>query len=522
MIRKLLCNYCQDCQDCQDCQECQDFQACKDCRYYEVSISKKNRVNEPEDQGKSFFKTNFLVLTQEEFLKEFFIEHFQKKKSSVLEQNKVFERILDGKLIMRPYYLQNPRLNNLVQFPANPSGTHIVDLYFNNNPTFTIFPKSPLQKIESKKVPHELHLPKKYEFGYWYMFNNPNLEIFRCNWESMISEYDRRDWFRLSSCPGAVNLLKKNINKVHVMELCRNPSSEAMKLLKSIESYNDFHDYSYYSDHEKWEFLFENPFAEPILRENLSKINWLSLTRNKSKEAMNLVQEYFFLLMLQNEYVIEESLSNLSENEFAVSFLEQNSDYIDWTRLSKNPKAIHLLKENTEKIDWLNLALNPGAIDLLEENIDKFIIKKQLPQISVASDSDTSDLDADIYLEHRFIKRFWINLCFNPRATRILAKHLDSIDIEFESVFPFIEDLGHQMCSVAVEHFQDSFKDWTPLLTNPNIVHVLFPLDLEKIYLNSFHLHQELIAKVMCPQRISNLSKTYGVPVVYYFALYNI
>lgn len=513
MIRKLLCNYCQDFQDFQDFQDCQEYQD------YEFSSCKKMRVKEPEPEN-SFFETNILVLSQEEILKDFFTEHFQKQKSnrfqktSVPEQNKVLERILESKLIKRPYYLQNHRLNNLTQFPANPSGTHIVDLYFSNNLTLTKFSQSLLQM---KEVSRESHLPQKNEFGYWYMFNNPNLEIFRCDWESMISEYDTRNWFRLSSCPGAVNLLKKNIEKVHVIELCRNPSSEAVKLLQSIKSYHDFHDYSYYSDNEKWEFLFENPFAEPIMRENLSKINWLSLTRNKSTEAMNLVEEYFFLLMLQNEYVIEESLSNLSENEFAVSFLEQNSDYIDWTRLSKNPKAIHLLKENPEKIDWLNLSLNPGAIDLLEENIDKFIIKK--PPQTYLSDSDS---DTDIHLKHRLIKRFWINLCFNPRATRILAKHLDSIDIEFESVCPFIEDLGHQMCSVVVEHFQDSFIDWTPLLTNPNIVHVLFPLDLEKIYLNSFHLHQELIAKVMCPHRISNLSKTYGVPVVYYFALYNI
>jgi hypothetical protein len=513
MIRTLNYNYCQYCQYDQDCKY---EQTCQECFYHEISSTpKKMRV----DSENVFFESTLSVISQEEISKDYSSANLQTEKSdgktscqpvklhssSTTKDHKSFDKILQGKLIKKPYYLHNHRPNDWTRFPANPSGNHIVDLYFDNNFTFSKLSTNFTKTCDESKI------TKKYEFGYWYMFNNPNLEIFRCNWESMISKNDTRDWFRLSSCPGAVHLLQKNVDKVHIVELCRNPSSEAIKLLKTIESDNHFHDYSDYSDHEKFEFLFENPCAGPMLRENLSKINWLSISRNKSQEAMNIVQEYFFMLMLENEHVTEESLSNLSENEFAISFLEQNPEYIDWKRLSKNPRAIDLLKENPEKIDWLNLAFNPGAIDLLEQNIDKFIIKNTV----AVSESDT-----DLYLEHQFIKRFWINLCFNPRATRILAKHLDCVDIE--GISPFIEDLGHLLCSVVVENFQDFFKDWTHILTNPNIVHVLFPLDLEKIYLNSFYLHQELIAKVMCPKRISNLSKTYGISFAYYLELYNI
>lgn len=528
MIRKFQ-EICQDCQDCQDCQECQDCQDCQDCQYLKDFPQKKIRVL---DSIENVFYLNYSVLSQEEISKEFFIENSNqdttietnhkrvyelKEIQNANQQNNVFDKILEGKYIKRPYYLQNYRPDDWTSFPANPNGMHIVDLYFHNTCSTSFEKFSKQQKICAKKF-DEIPI-KKYEFGYWYMFHNPNLETFRCNWESMVSQFDTRDWFRLSSCSGAVNLLEKNIDKIHLIEICRNKSQKAMALLQSINDCQDFHDYSEYTDYEKWEFLCENPFAGTILRENLTNLNWMSLSRNKSQEAMKIFEEYFYLCMLQNEYVIEESLSNLSRNEFAIPFLERNPAYIDWKELSKNPRASALLEKNIDKIDWLSLAVNPGAINLLEKNIEKFFITEIEKSCMDSSFDLFTDFDTEAYSNIEFKKKFWTNLCFNPNATRILSKHLDYIDIK--QVLSYIQENGQNLCSVVIEHFQDNIKDWTPIMSNPNIVHILFPLDLEKMFLSTFHLHQELLAKVMCPERISKMSQAYNVSTSYYLSLYN-
>ncbi|ADX06208.1 hypothetical protein 162300058 [Organic Lake phycodnavirus 2] len=61
----------------------------------------------------------------------------------------------------------------------------------------------------------------------------------------------------------------------------------------------------------------------------------------------------------------------LSYNPYAISYLEQHDDDIEWGALSSNPNAIHILEKNLDKVDWRNLSRNHRAIELLEQNQDK-------------------------------------------------------------------------------------------------------------------------------------------------------
>jgi hypothetical protein len=58
-----------------------------------------------------------------------------------------------------------------------------------------------------------------------------------------------------------------------------------------------------------------------------------------------------------------------------MELLLENKELIDWLYLSSNSnkKAIESLKENQDKIDWFNLSLTSNAIELLKENQEKII-----------------------------------------------------------------------------------------------------------------------------------------------------
>jgi hypothetical protein len=66
------------------------------------------------------------------------------------------------------------------------------------------------------------------------------------------------------------------------------------------------------------------------------------------------------------------NLQNLSKNENAVYFLEENPQYINWHSLqkNKNPYAIHFFEQNPSKI-YGRFFSNPNFISLIRKNIDK-------------------------------------------------------------------------------------------------------------------------------------------------------
>ena len=55
----------------------------------------------------------------------------------------------------------------------------------------------------------------------------------------------------------------------------------------------------------------------------------------------------------------------LSTNPYAIPILEQNLDNVIWFWLSRNPNAILIIEKNLDKIDWDYLSGNPNAIHLL-------------------------------------------------------------------------------------------------------------------------------------------------------------
>ena len=90
-------------------------------------------------------------------------------------------------------------------------------------------------------------------------------------------------WIGLYNNPseGAMQLLKKNPDKILWRELSRNPFEGAVQLLEQNP------------DKISWYFLSANPSkcAMRLLENNQDKINWYQLSCNKSEHAMQLLEK---------------------------------------------------------------------------------------------------------------------------------------------------------------------------------------------------------------------------------------
>ena len=127
------------------------------------------------------------------------------------------------------------------------------------------------------------------------------------------------DWDKLSTNPGAIELLKENPDKIVWNFLSINSNPEAIKLLKSNP------------DKINWSYLSLNPNAIELLKANPENIIW----------------------------------DDLSENPNAIELLEANTDKINWFNFSYNTSIFtydyDLIKKNFKDLgeEIIQKALHP-------------------------------------------------------------------------------------------------------------------------------------------------------------------
>ena len=127
---------------------------------------------------------------------------------------------------------------------------------------------------------------------------------------------------------------------------------------------------------------------------------------------------------------------------------------------------MELLKTNISKIDWNNLSMNvnPEAIEMLKKNINK--------------------VD-------------WSELSKNPNAIELLKENIDKVDWYRLSWNPnAIEILKANQNKIY----------WHCLSRNPNIIQ----LDYQQMTKNFEPFYQEIIAKVLHPDRILRYKELYN------------
>ena len=159
----------------------------------------------------------------------------------------------------------------------------------------------------------------------------------------------RLDWYRLSTNPSAMDLLRAYPQRIEWRSLSENPSAIYL-LSKAIEETPEKINWSRFS---------ANPSAIDLIQSHMEKVDWIGLSSNPHPTAITLLQE--------NPHKI--NWYRLSSNPQAISIIEQHLDRVDWNRLSLNPSAIHLLEEeyrsNPEycRINWNVFSENSAIFD---------------------------------------------------------------------------------------------------------------------------------------------------------------
>ena len=189
--------------------------------------------------------------------------------------------------------------------------------------------------------------------------SNPNPEAIVLLREN----YHNIDWEKLSGNPikEAIVLLRENYHNIDWNFLSSNPTTEAIALIEeelNINPDNRIID---------WYKLSSNPKAIHLLKKYRDKIKWRFLSGNADHGAIKLIKEELEINPDNIDWV------SLSANPKAMKILSLPKYYnnIKWSELSRNPNAIELLEkpENYDKIDWYQLSRNSNARNLLQRRL---------------------------------------------------------------------------------------------------------------------------------------------------------
>ena len=280
-----------------------------------------------------------------------------------------------------------------------------------------------------------------------------NVEKFKCdvNWRNLSSNegavwhleknIDHIYWNILSSNKNAINLLKKYPEKINWFIFSSNESPDIIPFLEEN------------IDNVCWDELCYNEHSIPFLYENQDKLTELCFYTLSACD-------YAVPLLKQNISKLKRTIS-LNESDWAISFLEENEELIDWGYISsnENPKVLNILKKNIFKVYWRALSGNPVAIELLEQYPEKIN---------------------------------WSTISRNPNAIHLLKQNIDKIDwnqIIYNNNQEVIDILKPNLDKVNFNNLSYASK-------------ILFEYDYVKMKTNMDIIREELIKKALHPLRV--------------------
>jgi hypothetical protein len=290
-----------------------------------------------------------------------------------------------------------------------------------------------------------------------------------------IDKISREDFYSISQNPMHIDIILKNMDKIHSGYLSENPAAMHL-LLKQPELIN-------------CELLSLNPnfkameIIEKMILENMDIKSML----------INRVKRETLLIKINYPYKISFTLLGMNSNPKAIELIEKynenlfNNSFEDyqWATLSKNPVAVYLLEKYPEKIDWSTIVYNtnPDAIRMIEQNLDK-----------ISSFVYLSENENVMHIVEQNLDKIhdWIFLSKNQKAMHILEKNLDKVNWKTFSENPTaIEILLKNMDKVCYKR----------LSRNPAI----FEYDYQGLKERCDIYREELIKKTMHPSRIKQI-----------------
>lgn len=180
------------------------------------------------------------------------------------------------------------------------------------------------------------------------------------------------DLFEVSSNPGAIKILEKNLNNIEIAMLCLNPAAGHL-----FKKFNDL--YSWENGEYSVEYRYDSYVAQAQNRYGLLKrngmLNYAALALNP--QGLDYLSSQIDINKISDKNLI----SNLCWNTRAIEWLEiiesRDPDLLDFDSLVNNPEpgAIEIIKRNLSKItkdyQWRTLSFNISAVSLMRDHFEK-------------------------------------------------------------------------------------------------------------------------------------------------------
>jgi hypothetical protein len=362
------------------------------------------------------------------------------------------------------------------------------------------------------------------------VINDNNLLDSKNIWKTNINLANKISVLCSIEHPKAILIIEENLNKFdHIY--CFNP--------ESCEYCNDFGNHSTClpilktNNYINWFDLSENSCAVELLKKNIDKICWKRIIFNNNPNVRTLIEQNLDKIVHIKKFysisihvnILEDKLDDdkyydiidwnrLSSNRHNINLLKNNQHKINWNNFSYNTNkgAIEIIEQNLEKINWSNLSSNKNAVHLLENNIDKINWRElELNENAVH------------LIEERFKNSDYIpgsNFSRNPNAFAFLKKYPQYINwnslkhnqnyLEAANIFENNLDQYDGLGYVKINYYLYlKFKDKFDLL-DKNIQNKfrskicwsdIFELDLDFIQNKMNLVKKDLIQKTWHPNR---------------------
>ena len=323
----------------------------------------------------------------------------------------------------------------------------------------------------------------------------------------------RLDLWSVSSNPGAITLLERNIPNINIKYLSCNPA--AAHLFKNFEKKRiPYENPDYYID-----YRYDSYDAQVLNSYGLYKyhdtLNIYGVALNP--QGMHYLDSQIDIHKTRDRNLIANLCWNVRADEWLEIIEKRDPDLLDFDNLvnNPNPRVIEIIKRNINKVwkdrQWKNLSYNCGAVDLMRENFEK---------IHWISMSQNNSIKAIKLLKENPDKIDWdiLNTNVNPEAIKMLRANPEKQNLYYLSGNPSaIELLEEYVKTRGAKWSNICFKE---LATNPAI----FTLDKEamKAQINrkrckSMELQpsfvEELMEKALHPDRMKKYLIEYNYDI---------
>jgi hypothetical protein len=270
-----------------------------------------------------------------------------------------------------------------------------------------------------------------------------------------------------------------------ICELCKNHSPIAAAIIEQFELYPVNKRYI----NSIKATLLQNPYTRHIIYKNIKS------------QCIDVYSRGF----LSDRIEIDE-ITDVNPTYFVDLLYEHSFHYYDIYSLEKD--------FNTDNIDWYRLSIQPDAIGILEKYPDRIVLEGLLSN----TNPKAMTLAKKIFSHDKIFGEMFnlLNVYSKNWCTgaSIFMKGHICYSRGFLSDRIEIKIIGNPNGAELLEYYSKPFYKYSILpeiLRKPNLLHLLFTWDYEKMKQNNWNFKEDLVKYILNPKRILNICDLYNI-----------